>query len=125
MVLCSTSVNVYFNKVDSYCDSYTCLVSGWVNEYIEGQDSPSLCEVKETGELWYEDELFDNPVSLEFDIPAVSYHDGCVCLLTRESVCPHSGILSLYDYFLSLYDGTSVLLECCPDVLCFVYPTVD
>lgn len=77
-------MNVYFNKEDNYCDTYTCLVTGWVNEYVEGQDSLSLCEVQETGEIWYENELFDNPIVLEFDIPWVSCHQqaygpgGCV-----------------------------------------------
>lgn len=68
----STSVNVYFNTDGSYCDTYGCTVSGYVNEYVEGQDSLSLCQVVATGELYYEDEPFDTWIPLSFVLPEVS-----------------------------------------------------
>lgn len=71
--MCSTSVNVFFNNDDNYCDNYGCTVSGWVNEYVVGKDSLSLCEVQATGEEFYSEEDFDTWIPLTFELPEVSW----------------------------------------------------
>ena len=72
-MLCSASLNIYLNKDVNYCDVYGCLVSGWVNEYVEGQDSLSLCEVQaDPDALWHEPVPFtSNPVQMAFELPEV------------------------------------------------------
>lgn len=64
-------MNVYFNNDDNYCDEYGCTVSGYVNEYIEGEDSLSLCQVQETGEVYFDQEPFKSYISLSFELPEV------------------------------------------------------
>lgn len=64
-------MNVYFNNDDNYCDEYGCTVSGYVNEYIEGEPSPSLCQVQETGEVYFDKESFKSWISLSFELPEV------------------------------------------------------
>lgn len=75
---CSTSVSVFFNNEGNYCDAYDCTVSGYVNDYVEGQDSLSLCQVQADGEVVYNNEKFDSPISLTFDLPEVSRSEKSV-----------------------------------------------
>lgn len=65
-------MNVFFNNDNNYCDVYDCTVSGYINEYVEGQESLSLCQVQADGEALYSDERFSNPIELAFDLPEVS-----------------------------------------------------
>lgn len=65
----NTSVNVYFNNDDNFCDEYGCTVSGYVNDYIEGQSSLSLCQVQETGEVYFDKESFKSWIALSFELP--------------------------------------------------------
>lgn len=71
MLIRSTTVNVYFNDDNNYCDGFGCTVNGYVNDYIEGQDSLSLCQVQDGGELYYQNEPFDPYIPLSFDLPEV------------------------------------------------------
>ena len=64
-------MNVYFNNDDNFCDEYGCTVSGYVNDYIEGEDSLSLCQVQETGEVYFDEEPFKSWISLSFELPEV------------------------------------------------------
>lgn len=68
----STSVNVYFNQDGNYCDTYGCTVTGYVNDYVEGQDSLSLCQVRDNGTIYFDQEPFSTWIPLSFELPAVS-----------------------------------------------------
>ncbi|CAM9868929.1 unnamed protein product [Scytosiphon promiscuus] len=65
----NTSVNVYFNQDGNYCDTYGCTVTGYVNDYVEGQDSLSLCQVRDNGTIYYDKEPFDTWIPLTFELP--------------------------------------------------------
>lgn len=64
-------MNVYFNNDDNFCDEYGCTVSGYVNDYIEGELSLSLCQVQETGEVYFDKESFKSWIALSFELPEV------------------------------------------------------
>ncbi|CAN0436751.1 unnamed protein product [Pylaiella littoralis] len=65
----NTSVSVFFNNENNYCDVYDCTVSAYLNDLEEGQEALSLCQVEAEGEAVYTDERFKNPIELIFDLP--------------------------------------------------------
>lgn len=72
----STSVNVYFNNDGNYCDMYGCVVSGYLNDYVEDENGLTLCQVQATGELYFDDEPFNTWIPLSFELPEVSFWPG-------------------------------------------------
>jgi len=72
----STTVNVFFNANDgafSYCDEYSCTVTGYMNEYVEGTTSLSLCQVEAGGAVIHDNVPFASSghIPLTFNIPEV------------------------------------------------------
>ena len=72
----STTVSVYFNANQggfSYCDEYSCTVSGYLNEYVEGKSSLSLCQVQAGGAVIHDKVPFASSgyIPLTFDLPEV------------------------------------------------------
>lgn len=67
-------MNVYFNNDDSYCELYGCTVSGYLNDYDEDNENGlTLCQVQETGELYFDDVSFNTWIPLTFELPDVRY----------------------------------------------------
>ncbi|CAM9143160.1 unnamed protein product [Ectocarpus fasciculatus] len=96
--LINTTVNVYFNDDSNYCGSFGCTVNGYVNDYVEGQDSLSLCQVQEGGVLFYEDEPFDYYIPLSFDLPESDDFYVTLVLVAKESPNPASNYTTMASY---------------------------
>ncbi|CAM9151049.1 unnamed protein product [Ectocarpus sp. 12 AP-2014] len=96
--LINTTVNVYFNDDNNYCDGFGCTVNGYVNDYIEGQDSLSLCQVQDGGELYYENEPFDPYIPLGFDLPEGNEYYVTVVVIAKESTNPASNYTTMAEY---------------------------
>ncbi len=71
----STTVNVYFNAngAFSYCDDFSCTVTGYMNPYVEGTTSLSLCQVEAGGAVIHDKIPFASSghIPLTFNLPEV------------------------------------------------------
>ena len=77
----STSVNVYFNSNNNYCDVYDCTLTSYLNEKVEDKDVLSLCQVQETGTVVHNKVDFDPYIELSFDVPQVRHVKRDVTLI--------------------------------------------